>query len=121
MSNAINPAMQSVAMSAMPAQNQAAQQEQNRVTDRPTSEVSTGGNTTVTLSSGAQNGANDYMDLAASQTVNQNAPVQDQNVEANDTTNGLNYAANIQAQANYNAQQLNEVGTAPSADRAETA
>jgi hypothetical protein len=102
----INPAMQSVAQSAMPQQNTAMQAEQTRVTDRQTSEVSSGGNTTVTLSSQAQAMSNDYMDLAASQTVNQNNPVQDSNTEANQTSNGLTYAASLQAQANYNAQQL---------------
>ena len=106
MSTMINPAMQSVAQSAMPQQNTAAQAEQTRVSDRQTSEVSSGGNTTVTLSAQAQAMSNDYMDLAASQTVNQNNPVQDSNTEANQTSNGLTYAASLQAQANYNAQQL---------------
>ncbi|HEY9018907.1 hypothetical protein [Thiomicrospira sp.] len=112
MSNTINPAMQSLAMSAMPQQNQASQQAENRVSDRATSEVSSAGNTTVTLSSQAQAAGNDYMDLAASQTVNQNNPVQDQNTNANDTSNGLTYAANLQAQANYNAQQLSQADSA---------
>lgn len=112
MSNTINPAMQSVAMSVMPQQNQAAQQAENRVTDRASSEVSSGGNTTVTLSSQGQAAGNDYMDLAASQTVNQNAPVQDQNTQASDTSNGLTYASTLQAQANYNAQQLSQSDSA---------
>ena len=112
MSNTINPAMQSVAMSVMPQQNQAAQQAENRVTDRASSEVSSGGNTTVTLSSQAQGLGNDYMDLAASQTVNQNTPVQDQNTQASDTSNGLTYASTLQAQANYNAQQLSQTDSA---------
>lgn len=111
MSNTINPAMQSVAMSAMPQQN-AAQQAENRVSDRATSEISSGGNTTVTLSSQGQAAGNDYMDLAASQTVNQNNPVQDQNTNANDTSNGLTYASTLQAQANYNAQQLSQADSA---------
>lgn len=112
MSNTINPAMQSVAMSVMPQQSQAAQQAENRVTDRASSEVSSGGNTTVTLSSQSQAAGNDYMDLAASQTVNQNAPVEDQNTQASDTSNGLTYASNLQAQANYNAQQINQADSA---------
>lgn len=106
MSTMINPAMQSVAQNYMPQQNTAGQAEQNRVSDRSTSEVSTGGNTTVTLSSQAQAISSDYMDLAASQTVNQNNPVQDSNTEANQTSNGLTYASSLQAQANYNAMQL---------------
>lgn len=112
MSNTINPAMQSVAMSVMPQQNQAAQQADNRVTDRTNSEVSSGGNTTVTLSNQGQAAGNDYMDMAASQTVNQNAPVQDQNTQTSDTSNGLTYASTLQAQANYNAQQLSQVDSA---------
>lgn len=108
MSTVINPAMQSAALSAMPQQNTAAQAEQTRVTDRQTSDVSAGGNTTVTLSSLGQAMSSDNMGLAASQTVNQKEPVQAQTTEANDTSNGLNYAANVQAQANYNAQQLSD-------------
>lgn len=119
MSIGINPSLGSAALSMMPNQNQAAQQEQARVSDRPTSSVSAAGNDTVTLSSGAQsvNSPNDYMGLAASQTVNTTSPLQQQNVEANDTTNSLTYASNLQAAANFNAQQLNQVATGGSNER----
>lgn len=119
MSIGINPSLASASISMMPNQNQALQQEQTRVSDRPTSSVSAAGNDTVTLSSAAQsvNAVNDYMNLAASQTVNANNPVQQQNIEANDTTNGLTYAANLQSAANYNAQQINQVATGASDDR----
>jgi len=119
MSIGINPSLASAAMSMMPSQNQAAQQDATRVADRPTSSVSAAGNDTVTLSSAMQsvNGVNDYSNLAASQTVNSNSPVQQQRVETNDTTNGLTYASNLQAAANFNAQQLNQVGTEKSDNR----
>ncbi|WP_052501468.1 hypothetical protein [Thiomicrospira microaerophila] len=120
MSIGINPNLSSMALSMMPNQNQASSQDSaSRVSDRPTSSVSAAGNDTVTLSSATQgvNGANDYMNLAASQTVNANNPVQEQAVQTNDTTNGLTYASNLQAAANFNAQQLNQVGTEQSDNR----
>ncbi|UQB42325.1 hypothetical protein JX580_11840 [Thiomicrospira microaerophila] len=123
MSIAINPNMQSMALSMAPQQNQAAQQEQNRLTDRSTPTVSAAGNDTVTLSSSNQglNAVNDYLNLAASQTVNQNNPVQEQNIQSNDVTNGLTYSTSLQAQANFNAQQLNQVAAEPVSERANEA
>lgn len=123
MSIAINPNMQSMALSMAPQQNQVAQQEQNRLTDRSTPTVSVAGNDTVTLSSSNQglNAVNDYLNLAASQTVNQNNPVQEQNIQSNDVTNGLTYSTSLQAQANFNAQQLNQVAAEPVSERANEA
>lgn len=117
MSTTINPAMQSVAMSYMPSQDSAAQKESLKMTDRSEPSTTSGGNTTVTLSGQAQSAANDYADLAASQTVNNATQVQERSVETNETTN-VTYPANLQAQANYNAQQLSESGSAKTAEQA---
>ena len=108
--NSVNPAMASA--------NQAMAQQANgltnvlnndpKVTDRQGGQASSGGNTTVTLSDQSQANSvqqTDYQDLAASQTVNANTPVEEANVNANQTTSGTTYASNLSAQANYNAQQ----------------
>lgn len=121
MSIAINPSMQSMALAMAPQQNQAAQQEQNKLTERSVSAVPTTGNDTVTLSAANPNPVNDYLNLAASQTVNQNNPVQEQLIQSNDVTNGLTYATSLQAQANFNAQQLNQVAAEPINERADNA
>lgn len=116
MSTTINPAMQSVAMSYMPSQESAAQKESLKMSDRSEPTTTSGGNTTVSLSGqGLAAAANDYADLAASQTINNAAQVQERSVETNETTN-ITYPANLQAQANYNAQQLSETGSAKSAE-----
>ncbi|KUJ73017.1 hypothetical protein AVO41_00020 [Thiomicrospira sp. WB1] len=93
-----------------------------KVTDRQGTANSSAGNTTVTLSDQSQANAVqqvDYRDLAASQTVNANTPVEDTNVNANQTTSGTTYASNLAAQANYNAQQAQSAQSAPESNNAQ--
>lgn len=82
-----------------------------KVTDKTTSETSSGGNTTVTLSEQSEAERIDYRDLAASQTINANRSVEDAPVETNQTANtatSTSFVAGLQAQANYLASQPQE-------------
>lgn len=117
MSSTINPAMQSVAMSYMPQeQNTVSQQEDNELAQQSAPETTASGSDTVTLSSGqAPTGVDDYRDLVASQTVNQSSAAENENVsrdnQVRDNQNITN-SASLQAQANFAAQQTDQISQA---------
>ncbi|KUJ74261.1 hypothetical protein AVO42_02260 [Thiomicrospira sp. XS5] len=76
-----------------------------KVTDKTTAETSSANNTTVTLSDQSKAQAVDYRDLVKSQTVNDMQSVEDAPVDANQATNNLSSASDLQLRANYMASQ----------------
>lgn len=106
MSSVINPAMQSVVQSFAP---QAVQQDndRNREETTKTSVVAS----SVNISSHAQNLAAMEMDLAQHQIINPQSAVEKPTVENRQDNQGAMFAANLQAQANFNAQQISQANT----------
>lgn len=73
-----------------------------KVTEKSTALSSSAGNTTVTLSDKSEALEADYLNLAKNLRVNEKDSTSTEATEKGDTTNGLTYSANLQAQANYN-------------------
>jgi len=117
--NTVNPALASATQSLYTQNNGLADNtaKEPKISDKTTAANSTSGGTTVTLSDQVRPERVDYRDLASSQTVNANTPVEDTSVEANRTTNdetnqntnNATYVANLQSQANYLASQETEI------------
>ncbi|WP_024852267.1 hypothetical protein [Hydrogenovibrio kuenenii] len=74
-----------------------------KVTEKSTAVTSSAGNSSVTLSDKNQTQQTDYLNLAKDRRVNEKDSAGSEPTEKGDTTNGLTYASNLQAQANYNA------------------
>lgn len=73
-----------------------------KVTEKSTTTFSSAGNSTVTLSDKNQSLQSDYLNLAKNRRVNEKDSASTEATEKGETTNGLTYSANFQAQAHYN-------------------
>ena len=97
----INPAMPSAVQSYMPQQQPLAMKE-DKMTDKTSSTTSSGGNTTVSLSSGSPSQSVDYLNLASNKMVKSSESMENKSLEKNETTQAqLTYASNLQMRSNY--------------------
>lgn len=83
-------------------------QKEDKTSDKTNGSISSGGNTTVTLSSAASQSPNqlDYTALATQQTVKDSESVENQNTQSNQTTQpALTNSSNLLLQSNYNTVQ----------------
>lgn len=72
-----------------------------KVTDKTMATTSAANNTTVTLSDQSKAPAVDYTDLAKNQMVNSAQSVEEAPIDANQATNNLSSASDLQLRANY--------------------
>ena len=100
--NVINPAL-TAAQSLQPQQNQMNVKPELKLDDQSSTDSTSGGNSTVTLSEEARSVAG-QQDLAATQTVRDSTAVEERTVEENQTSSGLAGASNSQDKIDaYNA------------------
>ncbi len=97
--NAINPSL-SAALSLQPQQNQMNARPDLRMDDKSSSQATSGGNSTVTLSDTAQMLSGRLNDIAASQSVRNSADIENNTMDANETTSGVSVVSDLQSKAN---------------------
>ena len=98
--NAINPSL-SAALSVQPQQNQVNARLDLRMDDKSSSQATSGGNSTVTLSDTAQAMSSDRVnELVASQSVRDGSAVENNALDANETTSGVSVVSDLQSKAN---------------------
>ena len=97
--NAITPSL-SAALSLQPQQNQMNARPELRMDDKSLSQATNGGNSTVTLSDAAQMMSGRSNELAASQSVRNSAAIENNTMNANETTSGVSVVSDLQSKAN---------------------
>ena len=98
--NAINPSL-SAALSLQPQQNQMNARPELRMDDKSSAQATNGGNSTVTLSDAAQSMSSGRLnDVSASQSVRNGADVENNTMDANETTSGVSVVSDLQSKAN---------------------
>ena len=97
--NAINPSL-SAALSLQPQNNQMNARPDLRMDDKSSSQATSGGNSTVTLSDAAQAIAGSSSnDLVASQSVRSRDVLETSAMDANETTSGLSAVSELSSKA----------------------
>ncbi|VAW45057.1 hypothetical protein MNBD_GAMMA04-212 [hydrothermal vent metagenome] len=97
--NAINPSL-SAALSLQPQQNQMNARPELRMDDKSSAQSTNGGNSTVTLSDTAQMLSGRLNEVAASQSVRNSADVENNTMDANETTSGVSVVSDLQSKVN---------------------
>ncbi len=97
--NAINPSL-SAALSLQPQQNQMNARPELRMDDKSSAQATNSGNSTVTLSDSAQMLSGRSNEIAASQSVRSTADVENNTMDANETTSGVSVVSDLQSKAN---------------------
>lgn len=99
--NSINPTTSSALLSMQATQDLAVKKPTSieNISQDADSQISS--STNVTLSSGTQSPATDYLALNPQQNVRSGDSVNDSPVNANQTSSGLNYASELQNRTNY--------------------
>jgi hypothetical protein len=110
--NAVSPAL-SATLSLLPQQNQMTPKAELKMEDKPSSQSTSGGNSTVTLSEEALAQAKYSSGLKTEQTVQQAISPESRSIEANQTSSDLTYAANLQNTANVFSSKDEPVETEP--------
>ncbi len=104
--NAINPSL-SAALSLQPQNNQMNARPELKMDDKSSAQATNGGNSTVTLSDSAQMLSGRLNDVAASQSVRNSADVENNTMDANETTSGVSVVSDLQSKANVYSQVAN--------------
>ncbi len=105
--NAINPSL-SAALSLQPQNNQMNARPDLRMDDKSSAQATNGGNSTVTLSDSAQMLSSGRLnDVAASQSVRDSMAVENNTMDANETTSGVSVVSDLQSKANIYSQVAN--------------
>ena len=98
--NSITPAL-SAALSLQPQQNQMTPKAELKMEEKPSSQSTSSGNSTVTLSEDALSQSTNPTDLNTAQTVQKAISPENKDIEANQTSSGLTYATNLQNSTNF--------------------
>ena len=96
--NAISPSL-SAALSLQPQQNQMNARADLRMDDKSSAQATNGGNSTVTLSDSAQVLSGRLNEVAASQSVRNSTDVENNTMDANETTSGVSVVSDLQSKA----------------------
>ncbi|BCN92321.1 hypothetical protein THMIRHAM_01060 [Thiomicrorhabdus immobilis] len=99
----INPNLASAALSMQNQQSNNNSKIESKTNERSSESLRTPSklDTSVTLTTSTENPVTDYLSLSRQQTINNTEAVENSANEANETTNGLTYASNLQAQSNF--------------------
>ena len=100
----INPNLASAALTLQNQQSNNVLKTDSKIDERPQQESVrsiSNGNSSVSLSELSQSPITDYLQLNQQQRLQGVDSVENKTTEANDTTNGLTYASNLQTQSNY--------------------
>ncbi len=98
--NAINPAL-SATLSLQPQQSHMTPKAELKMEEKPSSQSTSSGNSTVTLSEDALSQSTNPTGLNTAQTVQKAISPENRDIEANQTSTGLTYATNLQSSANF--------------------
>ncbi len=93
--NSITPAL-SATLSLQPQQNQMTAKADLKMEEKPSSQSTSSGNSTVTLSEDALSQSRSPTGLNTAQTVQQAISPESRDIESNQTSSGLTYATNLQ-------------------------
>ncbi len=98
--NSITPAL-SAALSLQPQQNQVTAKADLKMEEKPSSLTASSGNSTVTLSEDALTQSKNSTGLNTAQTVQQAVSPESKEIESNQTSSDLTYAANLQSTTSF--------------------
>lgn len=98
--NSITPAL-SATLSLQPQQNQMTPKAELKMEEKPSSLATSSGNSTVTLSEDALSQSKNATGLNTAQTVQQAISPESRNIEGNQTSSSLTYAANLQNMTSF--------------------
>jgi hypothetical protein len=98
--NSITPAL-SAALSLQPQQNQVTPKAELKMEEKPSSLTTSSGNSTVTLSEDALTQSQSSTGLNTAQTIQQAISPESREIESNQTSSDLTYAANLQNMTSF--------------------